>query len=1081
MPALALTDHSTLAGAVRFYQAARKAGIKPILGVEFEVEPIGGHPLHFPRTELASSEPRGRSLQPEAARLLLLAADNQGYSNLCRLVTCAHLGEARSAGPFSEAYSQVDRRHPLLRQEHLRRYASHLIGLSSGPRGEVERALRRGQREQAIAAARYYAELLGPENFYLELQHHRLAPEQRASRYRLRALAEELGLPVVATNDVHYLTPEYAPLQDALYCLGQGLSLEDRRPERKPNAEYYLKSEAQMRQLFADLPEALAATGEIAERCYWELNLGAIHLPRFDCASAPGFRGDPDSAADRAGFLRSLCEAALPRRYPPPQQAPARQQMEHELEILNHHGLADYFLIVWDLVRFAETQGLRHSGRGSAAGSLICYLLDITQPEPLSNDLLFERFLNPERRDLPDIDLDFDTRRREEVVAYVYRKYGPEHVAAVATVNTFRARGAVRELGKVLGISPRQIDRLAQNFAYVDLARLPEMLEKLPEVRSLRPELRHHEQLLQLCQQVAGFPRHLATHCGGLVISAQPLTDLVPLQLADKGIVIAQYDKDDLEALGLIKMDLLGLRIHTAVEHSLQLLRKQGQPLDLTRIPLDDPACYEVLRSTNTLGLFQLESPGQRNLQGRLLAERFEDIISGISLFRPGPVQADMITPFLARRRGQQPVHYLHPDLQPILERTYGVIIYQEQVMRVAAALGGFTLGEADRLRKAMNFEASPQDMENLRAVFLAGAARRGLPLPVAEEIFSQLAAFAAFGFNKAHAASFARLSYETAYLKAHHPAEFFAGLLSAQPMGFYPARTLAEEAKRLGIALLPPDVNRSQADYTVETGQIRCGLRFVREMTEPALQRLLNARRDGPFESLRDFCARTAVPYPVVENLILAQAFAFTGQPLPQLLGALASLARQKGPRTLDPSWDSGVEAARQVAAETLTPLQRLRLDLHLLGLSTGLHPFTPWLETVQQRGVTPTNRLLEYPHGARVRVAGIVVARARPPVRSGRTTLFLCLEDQAGLVDITVFQEAYQRYGSFLYSSPVLMAEGELTRRGERDVALTVQRLWPLPLPQSVRTQGASPYLPPLEASEEAYARTGPGSYGG
>jgi error-prone DNA polymerase len=1090
MPALAVTDHNSLAGAVRFYQAARKAGIKPIIGVEFDIEPV------------ARAEGQG-------TRLLLLALDNDGYSHLCRLVTCAQLGEARSAGPFAPQYQEVDRKHPLLTQEHLRQYASHVLGISPGVAGEVARHLQAGDHARAAAVARYYAELFGPGDFYLELQHHGEPPRADALHYRLRRLAEEVGLPVVAGNDVHYVTRDYAALQEALFCLGQGISVHDRHPGRKPNAEYYLKSSAQMAALFADYPEALAATEEIADRCSWELDLETIHLPRFDAASAPDFLGDsespgdPNSSADHAAFLECLCRQALPCTYTANLRAAAERQLDHELGVINQRGLADYFLIVWDLVRFAESRGIRHSGRGSAADSIVCYLLDLTQPEPLSNDLLFERFLNPERRDLPDIDLDFDSDRRDEIVAYVYRKYGPEHVAAVATVNTFRARAAVRELGKVLGLSEGQISRVARNFAYVDLHRLPEMLEALPEARGVAGELAYEQTLLRLCEQVAGFPRHLAVHVGGLVISTQPLTDLVPLQLANKGIAVAQYDKDDIEALGLLKMDLLGLRIHTAIEHGLHLIRQRDPDFDLGAVPLDDPAAYELIRSTNTLGLFQLESPGQRNLQGRLLADDFEDIIAGISLFRPGPVQADMISPFIARRLGQEPVVYLHPALEPILARTYGVMIYQEQVMRVAAAIGGFTLGEADRLRKAMNWDSATDAMQRLHDTFMEGARRQEIGEAVAEQIFSQVAAFAAFGFNKAHAASFARISYETAYLKAHYPAEYIAGLLTAQPMGFYPARTLAEEAKRLGIAILPPCVNRSEADYTVEralpgTAGIRTGLRFLRDMSGSALKQILAARAaGGPFLSLRDFLTRANPPYPVMENLILARAFDWTGQTIPQLLGLLAALHQRTGktyppspasPRPVGRRGGQGGEAAltldleepqlemsARIFGEEITPYQRLQLDLHLLGLSTELNPFAPWVEMTARQGVIPTARLLEYPHRARVKVAGIVVARARPPVRSGRTTLFLCLEDHTGLVDITIFQEAYQKYGDFLYTSPVLLAEGELTRRGARDVAVTVKRVQPLPLSQA---RGEAPV--PAEELAEVYRQTGPGSYG-
>ncbi len=1286
MTALALTDHNTLSGAVRFYRAARQAGIKPIIGVEFDVEPVGeqlltssGAPAERrqndggTRAEAAFSPvPRLVSRTLPEARLLLLALDNTGYSHLCRLVTCAQLGEARSAGPFSPQYEEIDRKHPRLLQEHLREHASHLLAISPGSCGEISILLQAGDYRAAAGVARYYADLFGSDNFYLELQHHLHPPEGLrrptylsppresgsgpevsppspargggqgggAIRHRLARLAAQLSLPTVAGNDVHYVTPDHAPLQEALFCLGQGISVRDGHSGRKTNSEYYLKSPAQMARLFADYPEALAATEEIAARCNWELDLETIHLPRFDAASIPEFPGDPDSAADRAAFLEQLCRQALPSKYgmqvasgrwpvassesppashvsrlvttreessSPPSparrggqggetslRAAAERQLEHELAVINQRGLADYFLIVWDLVRFAESRGIRHSGRGSAADSIVCYLLDITQPEPLSNDLLFERFLNPERRDLPDIDLDFDTRRRDEVTAYIYRKYGPEHVAAVGTVNTFRARAAIRELGKVLGLSERQINRVAQNFAYVDLHRLPEMMQALPEARGVADELAEEQTLLLLCEQVGGYPRHIAVHVGGLIISEQPLTDLVPLQLANKGIVVAQYDKDDVAALGLLKMDILGLRIHTAIEHCLGLINRpggtgvspvrrfvgrelvprpsryngrltrrnqrttrgrrrcvrvgrasspsrlphtprragwkpapRGREVSLSRLPLDDPAAYELIRSTQTIGLFQLESPGQRNLQGRLLADKFEDLVAGISLFRPGPVQADMITPFIARRRGQEPVTYLHPALEPILARTYGVMIYQEQVMRVAAAIGGFSLGEADRLRKAMNWDSSTGAMQRLHETFVQGARRQGITEAIAEQIFSQVAAFAAFGFNKAHAASFARISYETAYLKAHYPAEYFAGLLTAQPMGFYPPRTLAEEAKRMGIAILPPCVNRSEADYTVErtlsgtTGvspfacresdgrdarrtALRCGLRFVRDMSSVALEQILAARAaGGPFLSLRDFLTRAHPPYPVVENLILARAFDWTGQSLPQLLGLLAALhlttsppspSRQRGGQNLTPLPSSPcgrggrggsltldldephLELSSRVSlGEEITPYQRLQLDLHLLGLSTELHPFAPWVEMTAREGVIPCARLLEYPDKAKVKVAGIVVARARPPVRSGRTTLFICLEDHTGLVDITIFSEAYQKYGEFLYTAPVLLAEGELTRRGARDVAVTVKRVYPLPIPKQEGTPVAE------EELAEVYRQTGPGSYGG
>ncbi len=762
-------------------------------------------------------------------------------------------------------------------------------------------------------------------------------------------------------------------------------------------------------------------------------------------------------------YLRRLCECGARRLYGEITRE-VRERLEHELSIIEEKGLADYFLIVWDIVRFARERGIRCSGRGSAGDSIVSYVLGITHADPIANDLLFERFLNPERRNMPDIDVDFDTRRRDEVTKYIYDTYGAEQVAAVCTVNTFRARSAIREVGAALGFSDEEIGRLASVFPHIRASDISGAVERYPELRDADLDLEDKRLLIELAQEISGFPRHLSVHVGGLLIGARPLTEMVPLELANKGIVIAQFDKDDVEALGLVKMDILGLRIHSAIEDALDHIeRREGSRPDLDALPLDDEPSYELLRGTHTVGLFQLESPGQRNLLGRTQPTEFEDIVANISLFRPGPVQADMITPYVLRKHGLQQVTYPHPDLEPILQSTFGVVIYQEQVLRIAHAIGGFSLGEADVLRRMMTHDVTPEDLEEIQERFMLRAGERGIRPEVAEEIFAMIRGFAAYGFNKAHAACFGKISYHSAWLKAHYPAEFLAGILSSQPMGFYPPRTVAEDAKRFGCGILPPCVNHSEDRCTVEygglspqqecnpAGDIRLGLWMVRGLQERSVERILAEReRGGEFESLEDFCRRTSVPRPAVENLVLARAFEFTGLSVQELMWRLGALpddvvADRRG-RRKSPSLSYGdVDdlVGMLPSLDPMTEVGRVATDLHVLGVSTTRNAFSFWRQRLDEMGVTPSTGLWECEDGDRVRVAGIIVSRARPPTRSGRTAIFISLEDELGLVDVAVFEEAYERCGRALYTSPVLCVEGRLTRMGALDLSVTAERV--------------------------------------
>ncbi|MFQ5809586.1 MAG: DNA polymerase III subunit alpha, partial [Armatimonadota bacterium] len=810
MPAIAVTDHDGLYGAIRFYKAAQEADIQPIVGAELTLE--GG------------------------CHVVLLAMDREGYSNLCRLITASRLGNSEL--PWST----------------LVEHSESLIALSGCERGELASALRRAQGarvdkqpvphvpsmppeqpvphvpsmppeqlvphvpsvppEQPVPhgdpreVAGRYVEVFGRERFFVELQNHLLPKDHQEPWRELAGLAEELGLRTVATNDVHYVEKAHHRAQDVLVCIQTISRVYDSSSLRKLNAEYYLKSEEEMQRLFRDHPEALRNTREVAEMCNLDLELDTYRFPHFELP-----------AGETAySYLCKLCFRGAQERYKP-LTPKVMGRLQHELQTINDLGFAEYFLVAWDIVRFAREQGIRCSGRGSAGDSLVCHVLGITDADPMAHaNLIFERFMSREHSKMPDIDVDYCSRRRDEVTEYVYRKYGEGHVAAVCTLNTFQARSAIREVGKALALDPEDIDRMAKAFPYISAAEIPDAFETVPEVRDANIDVSNKRDLIEICQLISGFPRHLSVHVGGLVITREPLTDIVPLEWAAKGVVVAQYDKDDIEALGLVKMDVLGLRIHTAIADCLEYIEKgHGIKLETEKIPLDDEATFELIRSTNTIAMFQLESPGQRNLLGRSQPETFEELITQISLFRPGPVQSDMISPYLRRRHGEEPVTYPHPALEPILEVTHGVIIYQEQILQIGHALAGFTPGEADRLRRAMTTNRSSTEMRALRESFIKGALNNGVRLDAAEEVWEQVAAFASFGFCKAHACCFAKIAYQTAYLKAHYPAEFLAGILSAQPMGFYPAHVILEEAKRCGVGVLPPDINRSMARYTVD------------------------------------------------------------------------------------------------------------------------------------------------------------------------------------------------------------------------------------------------------------------------
>jgi error-prone DNA polymerase len=1039
MPALALTDHQGLSGAIRFYQACTKAGIRPIIGVEVVVETAGvlGDEADLPPEARLTLPARVGFSRASATgfHLTLLAKDFTGYRNLCQLLSRTHL-----RGPGIE--SVVSLRDLASRSE-------GLIGLSGCGNGEAARAIESGRPGRARNALRRLAECFGPGDFYVELLHPMTSDAPRLISGLIKA-SDDLGLPVVATNNVHYLHASGRRLHDVLASAGARMALPG--PYDRPNAELYLKSPAEMRRLFEGCERACDATLEIAARCQLELPLGEFHFPSAEIPR------------DETPYSVLAKEAwrGLERRYQP-MTPEAIRRLQHELALIDQMGFPEYFLVVKEIVDFAKRSGIRCSGRGSAGDSIVSYALGITDADPIRYDLLFERFLNPERRQMPDIDVDFDSARRDEVIDFIYRRFGHEHVAMVATVQTTTARSAIRIAARSFGLPIQEVNALSRHLPWVSARKIREVLETYPECRDHPLKQPRYAAILEIAEQLDKTPTHLGTHLGGFIITRDPVASWTPLQWAAKGVVVSQYDKDDIETLGLVKMDILGLRMHSAISGAVELARERvgkaavPEPFELTP---DDPAVYARISQADTVGMFQLESSGQRNLSTRLKSSRFEDIIAQISLFRPGPLEAEMITPFIRRRHGLEPVVVPHEGMAACLADSYGVIVYQEQVLLVSRAVAGFTLAEADSLRRAMTKGRSREEMERIRGHFLERALERGVESEVAAEVFRQLEGFAAYGFNKAHAACFAVVSYASAWLATHFPAEFAAAILNHEPMGFYSPRLIVNDARRHGIAILTPHVNLSGAKYSVEDDgrAIRVGLKDVHEMTARLLEAIPRERSVRPFRDLADFLRRTRAEAPACDSLIRIGALdglgiteegrAPTRDEMLALLPELkAVIAREgvAGDDTLclapaptrppeDPTHPSG-----------WGPVRRLSAELELVGLSLTDHPLSLARTDLERQGVTWAEDLRALPDRSKVRVVGVRERAQTPRTRSGKRTCFLTLEDPTGLLDIVVFEDALKRSGDVIVKHRAYLIDGTLQNNAERGLAIVAEDVKP------------------------------------
>ncbi|MDR3564015.1 MAG: DNA polymerase III subunit alpha [Negativicutes bacterium] len=1004
MPAVAITDHGTMCGVIDFYKHARKHGIKPIIGCEVYVAPRA----------------RGERTMVEGEayyHLILLAENDQGYRNLIELVSRAHM-----EGFYYKP--RVDR-------ELLRQYSGGLICMSACLAGEIPQMLLRGDSAGAEELAKEYRDIFGPDNYFIELQDHGI-PEQQTVNPLLIALANKLDIGLAATNDIHYIDREDAESHDVLLCIQTGKMVDDTNRMRFPNNEFYLKKADEMAALFVDCPEAIENTCRIADRCNVTLEFDKLYLPEFPIPSGLS----PDE------YLRDICLECLPGRYPEPGPEVA-ERLDYELRVIREMGYSGYFLIVWDFVKYAREQGIAVGpGRGSAAGSIVSYLLGITNIDPLKYGLLFERFLNPERVSMPDIDIDFCYERRSEVIEYVVERYGADRVAQIITFGTMAAKAAIRDVGRTLTMSYGDVDRIAKLVPNELGITLKRALETSNELRGLYQNEAEVKKLIDLAISVEGLPRHASTHAAGVVISKEPLTHYVPLQNSAEGFVTTQYDKDRIEDIGLLKMDLLGLRTLTVIGGALVHIKaNRGITVDIDAIPLDDAKVCAMLSAGDTAGVFQMESGGMTNLVKELKPEHFEDLIPLVALYRPGPLGSGMVTDFINGRHGRKKVTYLHPLLESILKPTFGVILYQEQVMEIASKLGGFTLGQADLLRRAMG-KKKAEVLAAQRENFMQGAAARGIDAKLGTEIFNLMAHFADYGFNKSHSAAYALVAYQTAYLKANYPQEFMAALLTSvmginDKIGYY-----IEESRRMGLAVLPPDINVSSAGFTVDGEAIRFGLAGVKNVGENAIGNMVMVRNEGGrFTSLVDFCSRVdmrVVNKRVLESLIKCGAFDSVGWRRSQLLAVLEQAVEVAACRQRDLAsgqtglfCDETTGNADEIAPPNLDELPRdqiLAMEKEITGFYVTGHPLDQFRDRLKQ--FTSVSQLGEggFSDGQQVKIAGLVASAKRITTKSGGMMCFIGLEDFTGQVEVVVFARIFEKTSRLLLVDTPVVVSGRL-----------------------------------------------------
>ena len=934
----------------------------------------------------------GTTLEVDGEDLVLLARSIDGYSNLCRLLSRAHRDQPKGEARTDLATAGQHRRD--------------LFVLTS---------------TRCEARLRLLQEALGRDRVFVEVANH-LHPEDRWLAAGQAELARRCGAGLVATNQVHYHLPERRPLHDVLTAIKERATLDQVRGRLRSNSEHYLKDGAAMRALLGEYPDALAFGYELAQECKLDLDFRGVRFPGFPVP--PG--ETPFS------YLYQLCQEGARRRYHPITPSVARR-LQRELDVIEKTGLAEFFLINWDLMRFARENGVPGQGRGSAADSIVAYVLGITRVDPIEHNLLFERFLHEDMTTTPDIDIDFSTAHREKVIQYVYEKYGWERTGMVCNVVTFKPRMAIRQVGKALGFPPDLLDRLAKS---VDSWFAEDLDESFGETeRAGRVSSGGWRQFVSLCRQVMGFPRHLSIHVGGMLVTGEPLVDIVPVEPATMpGRVVVQFDKNDVEDLGLIKMDMLGLRTLSVVAECLDLVVEvSGERPDLDRLPLDEPRVYEMCSAADTIGVFQIESRAQMQTLPRTQPRTFNDLVVEVAIIRPGPIQGNAVHPYIRRKQGREPVTYAHPLLEPILKDTLGVILYQEQILEVAMQVAGMAPGDADRFRRAMTRHLSRVEMSSLHGDFVAGCRGNGVPDDVAEDLFRAVEGFAAFGFCRSHAAAFARTSYETAWLKLHHPAQYYCALLNNQPMGFYHPSVLVEDAKRHGVSVLPVDVNSSASRCRpAGPNSFRVGFNYVRDLGEPGAEAIAGEREQGAFVSFDDFLQRLRggpVNPTAVRNLVMVGAFDALGTRRRELLWRWQEQWHGRGlRRRIDPQTEFGLPSPAP-ALPAIGDFERTRLEYRISDLSTGAHLISFWRDRLNRLGVMDSRAVAAAESGKRVRVGGVVIVRQAPS--TANKIRFFTMEDEFGHVNVTIKPDVYTRYRLVANSNPILVIDGVMQRQ--------------------------------------------------
>jgi len=1019
MPALAITDHGNIFGAVEFYNKCRQAGIKPIIGVEAYIASGG----RFSRN---SSE------KEKNYHIILLAKDETGYKNLIKLISISYL----------EGFYYK----PRIDKDVLSEHSEGLIGLSACLKGEIPSLILENRLHAATAAADDYQQIFGKGNFFLEVMDNGIKEQQEVNR-QLYLIGQDIKIPLVATNDVHYIEKEDAFAHEVLLCIQTQTTLSDPNRMRFSSDSFYFKSPSEMKNSFREIPQAIANTVEIAKRCNLELDFSQLHLPKFI----------PPQGLTPEEFLEKLVWSNLNIKYPQPSRE-VKERVEHELKIIKSTGFASYFLIVWDLVKYAREHDIPVGpGRGSAAGSIVSFLLNITEIDPIHYNLIFERFLNPERISMPDIDLDFCYEKRPLMLEYAAERYGRENVAQIITFGTMLSRAVVRDVGRVMDFTYSEVDRIAKLIPQELNMTLEKALAVNPELKSLYDNNERIRRLIDTAFRLEGLSRHASIHAAGVVISDKPLTEYVPLFKTSDNQITTGYDMGSLAKIGLLKMDFLGLRTLTVIEETVKIIaRTRGFRLNVTQIPLDDKKTFQLLREGRTAGIFQLESPGMRDILKRISPSTFEDLITILALYRPGPIGSGMVDDYIQRKSGKKPIDYIHPWLEPILKDTYGIIVFQEQVMQIASVLAGFSFSQADLLRRAMG-KKIPEVMEEQRKVFLEGCKRKGVSLRIGERVFNLIEYFAGYGFNKSHSTAYALVSFRTAFLKANFPVEFMAALLTSERNNTDKVVEYVQDAKLQGIKVLPPDINESFSNFTVtQKNGIRFGLLAVKNVGEASIEAIISERKKGgPFKSIFDFCRRLdsrAVNKKVVESLIKVGAMDSLGRRA-QLMEALPKALEKNG--RFSSSQQLSIFSQQDVASfsdeslpevEEWPPEQILIFEKQLLGLYVSSHPLLVYKDVLTSLGVRKIKDILDMNYQSENTIAAIIEkVRLTTTRRTNELMAILKIEDETSSMEAFVFPQVFRSAKEYIKKGSILIIRGHVNIK-EKYPKLIISTLFPL-----------------------------------